>query len=179
MEVVAGIIFRKEPVGVVGIPERFVKVDAAVDEIGGADEIIAGMPHFLPERSIGPPAAHGKQGAHIDPVTEGTGLGDVILQSLDQLLHGGQVTHGPENIHSGAYRVDDVVDALLDDHRVGAIGGHLMGKPVGTGKTVGFVGQAVVFPKDTGAGGGAADDGGVVIAFRKAPPHRTIIALLL
>ena len=168
VQMVAGVIFRQEVVRFVGIPKGGIKVDEAVNQIGGADKFVVGMAHFLAEGGVGAPAAHGEQGAYIDLVAEASCLGDVALQTLDQLLHGGQVAHGAEDVDSFANRVDDVVDALLDDDGVGTGGGDFMMEPVVTGKTVGFVGQAVVFPEDPGTGGGTADDGGVVIALPEA-----------
>ena len=40
--------------------------------------------------------------------------------------------------------MNDVVDALLDDHRVGAVGGHFVMEPVITGEAVGLDRKSVV-----------------------------------
>ena len=74
MQMVTGIVFRKEIVGIFRITKGGIKVDAAIDQIGGADKIIVGIAHFLPEGGIRPPAAHGKQCTHIDPITLTSGL---------------------------------------------------------------------------------------------------------
>ena len=174
MQVVAGVVFGQEVVGIVGIPEGGVKVDAAVDEIGGADEVIVGVAHLLTEGCVGAPAAHGQQGADVDLVAVAAGLGDVALQTLDELLHGGQVAHGAEDVLLSANGVDDVVDALLDDDGLAAGGGHLVVEAVLAGQAVAFVGQAVVLTQNTGAGGGAADDGGAAVALPLAAHGQTV-----
>ena len=53
-------------------------------------------------------------------------LGSVALSGVavteDQLLRGGHVAHRTERIHLGAHRVDYIVDAMLDYHRVRSVG---------------------------------------------------------
>ena len=168
MQVVAGVVFWQEVVGVLGVPEGKVKIDAAVDQVGGADEIVVGVAHLLAEGGIGAPTAHGEQGADVDLVAIAPGLGDVFLQAVDQLLDRGQVLHGPEGVVSCAHGMDDVVDALLDDDRIGSVGGDLVVEAMLTGEAVALVGQAGVFPQNSRAGGGTADDGGVVKALPEA-----------
>ncbi len=164
MEMVAGVVFRQEPVRFAGVLQGLVEVDAAVDQVGGADEIVIGVADFLAEGSVGAPAAHGKQGADIDLVAKFPGLGDVEFQTVDEILRGGHIAHGTEDIALCAHGMDDVVDALLDDDGVGTVGGDFVGESVGAHEAVGFVLQAAVLPQDPGAAGGTADDGGTVVA---------------
>ena len=79
VQVVAGVVCGQEVVGIIGIPEGPVKVDAAVDEIGGADKVIVGVAHLLSEGRVGAPAAHGEQGANVDLIAVAAGLGDIAL----------------------------------------------------------------------------------------------------
>ena len=146
LQVIAGVIRREATVGGHRIPQRLVEINAAVDQVRGADECVVGVAHLLAEGGIGAPAAHGQQGAHIGLITIAPGLGDVLLQAVDQLLHRGQIAHGTELIHLLADGMDDIVDALLDDHRVGTVGRHFMVEAVGAHKAVGFIGQATVLP---------------------------------
>ena len=100
------------------------------------------------------------------------------LQSLNQLLHRRQIAHGPEHIYILTNRVNDVVDTLLDDDHIGTVGRHFMGEPVLSGKTVGFILQAVILPQDPGTGGGPADDGGAMVPLGEAPQRQLIRPVL-
>ena len=97
-----------------------------------------------------------------------------FLQAVDQLLDRGQIAHGPEGVVPRAHGMDDVVDALLDDDRVGTVGGDLVVEPMLAGETVALIGQAGVFPEDPGAGGGPADDCSVVISLPEAPQSQMV-----
>ena len=140
MQMVAGVVGGKEPVRFFRVPEGFVKVNASVDEVCGADEIVVSVAHFLAEGGISTPAAHREQSTYINFVAKAAGFGDVRFQTVDQLLHRGEVAHGPEHIDGFTHRVDDVVDALLDDDSVGTIGGNLVVEAIFAGQAVGFVG---------------------------------------
>ena len=56
VQVSAGIICRQEVVGIFRVTQGSVKVDAAINQIGGADKFIVGVAHFLTEGRICPPA---------------------------------------------------------------------------------------------------------------------------
>ena len=178
VQVIAGVVFGQEPVGSLRVPEGFVEVDAAVDQVGGADEFVVRMAHLLAEGGVGTPAAHGQQGTHVHPVAVAAGLGDVFLQAVDQLLDCGQILHGPEGIVPGTHGMDDVVDALLDDDSVGPVCGDLVVEPMLAGKAVALVGQAGVFPQNSRAGGGPPDDGSVVKALPEAPQGQVVRPVL-
>ena len=51
---IAGVVLGQEVVGACGIPEGGVEVDAAVDEVGGADEVVVGVAHLLTEGGRNP-----------------------------------------------------------------------------------------------------------------------------
>ena len=146
MEVVAGVVLGKEVVDVLRVTQRLVEVDAAVDEVCGPDELVVGVAHLLAEGGVGAPAAHRQQGTDVDPIAVAPGLGDVLLQAVDQLLDRGQIAHGPEGVVPRAHGVDDVVDALLDDDGVGTVGGDLVVEPMLAAETIALIGQAGVLP---------------------------------
>ena len=74
--------------------------------------------------------------------------------------------------------MDDVVDALLDDNGIRAVGRHFMLKAFCAHQPVGFIRQAVIFAQNPRSAGGAADDGSVLKAVFAATELQIIRPIL-
>ena len=94
-----------------------------------------------------------------------SGLLDIPFQTVDQFGGSRQITHGTERIDVGSDRMDDVIDALLDDDGIRTGGWNFVGKTVGSLKTVGVVGDTVVLAQNTRTACRTADHRGMVAPF--------------
>ena len=86
------------------------------------------------------------------------GLCNIGFEAFDQFLHRRQVAHGAEYILFLAYRVNDVINALLNNDRIRTVGRHFMGESVAAGQTIGFVSQTVILTENAGAAGSSKED---------------------
>ena len=101
-------------------------------------------------------------------ITQLTGFLNVPDKSFGQFINGWQIAHGTEGIHVCAYRVNDVVDSLLDDDRIGTGNRKLVRETDLSHQSIGFISDIVILAQDPSAAGGFSDNGSMVIRYLQA-----------
>ena len=81
-----------------------------------------------------------------------------LAHAFDKVLGRRHVAHGAERVDIHAHRMDDVVDAVLDDHVTRPCHIHLDGETRFALQAVGLVGDAVVLAQDARAAHGTSND---------------------
>ena len=116
MQVIAAVKAVGKGLGIGDAANGGIEVDATVEKGRRAQPLVELLAHLFAVFVVGAPTEDGQQGAAPHFQSECLGGFDVdVLHALLHFLDGGQVAPGTEGIDVGAYGMDDVVDAVLDD----------------------------------------------------------------
>ncbi len=110
VEVVAGVVERKEYAGVCGVGGHFVEVDDAVELVGGANPFVDGPAHLLAGGGLVFCSDEGCEGCAVDLDAVSVGAGCELAEACDEVVGGDDVVG-----FGGVGGVADVVDAFHDD----------------------------------------------------------------
>ena len=116
MQVVAAVALGLQGAGLGRVAGGGGKVHHAIRLVSGADPLVDRGAQGLTVGRIGAPAEDGGEGGQIGLHAVAVRRVDVGAQTVNQLLGRGQVSHGAGGMY--AVRVDDIVDAVQNQHAV-------------------------------------------------------------
>ena len=155
---ICGVYGIEEPTG-----EAFTDY-AAIDFIGCTNPCVDLISQGFTELCIGAPAGNGQQSSDVNTQPLFSGNLHIEPQSLNQILCAWQITPRSKRIDIGSNRMNDVVDAVLDDYRICAGYFYLPWKSGGTFQSVGIIRDIVVLPQNACAAGGFPNNCGSAVS---------------